>query len=502
MRLSPILACLAALLALPGCGSGDDGTLGVALIGDPEATYADGLRLSRSAQLVRAASQSGLVALDANGDIVPALAETWIPTEDGLSFIFRLRDDTWPDGSPLTAQSARDALMQAIGGLRGTSLGLDLSPIEEVRAMAGRVVEIRLRHPEPALLQLLAQPELALVRTGEDGTGTGPMLLEREGDGDGRGETALLRFKPPGERGLPEDEEWQEDVRQIDLRVAGAAEALAQFDAGEVALVMNGDLGNLPLVETGPLSSGTLRVDSAIGLFGLLVRDGSGLLGDDAVREALAMTIDRPALLARYNIGGWTGTTRPVAPGLPGDSGQVGERWLDVPVEQLRAEAASRIAARRREMGETDLSRPVPLYLYIEDAPGWDELLADLAAQFAPVGIRLERANTRAEAELVLVDRVARFASPRWFLNQFHCSLDLGLCSEEADALVEEAMAQTNADLRQTLFARAEAELTLANAYIPIASPLRWALVRGGVDGFAGNPYAFHPLPPLAEIPR
>ena len=50
--------------------------------------------------------------------------------------------------------------------------------------------------------------------------------------------------------------------------------------------------------------------------------------------------------------------------------------------------------------------------------------------------------------------------------------------------------------------ATAEAELTLANVYIPFGSPLRFSLVRGDVEGFAGNPWAFHPLPALAVIPR
>ena len=55
---------------------------------------------------------------------------------------------------------------------------------------------------------------------------------------------------------------------------------------------------------------------------------------------------------------------------------------------------------------------------------------------------------------------------------------------------------------RARALAQAEAELTIANIYIPIGAPLRWSLVRGTVDGFLANPYAFHPLPDMAEIPR
>src|SRR5688500_5496495 len=196
-------------LALAGCWRNDDGAIRVAFIDTPESLFAGGVRLSPGAQHLRGATAAGLVSLDVQGDVIPALADRWIVTDDGRSFIFRLRDGTWPDGRELTAESARAALSEAIRALEGTSLGLDLAPIEEVRAMAGRVVEIRLSSPVPMLLQLLAQPELALVR---GVGGSGEMLLDRHGA------TAVLAMKPPAARGIPEEPDWNRYVREIDLR--------------------------------------------------------------------------------------------------------------------------------------------------------------------------------------------------------------------------------------------------------------------------------------------
>jgi ABC-type transport system substrate-binding protein len=314
--------------------------------------------------------------------------------------------------------------------------------------------------------------------------------------------TARLDFRPPAERGLPLDEDWQEHVRLVNLSVVSASQAIAMFDAGEVELVLGGDLGSLPLVETGPLSSGTLRVDAAFGLFGLQVRRGEGLLGNDGVREGLAMAIDRGELLSPYNIGGWTQTTRPVSPGLPGDPGLIAERWREGAIEDRRREAAARIAAWRRQFDEGDLAAPVTLSLMLEEGPGWDMLLRGLARQWAQIGIRLERTQSLRDADLVLVDRIARYPAPRWFLTQFHCRLRRGLCSEDVDALVAKAEAQADPAARATMMAQAEARLTLENLYIPIGAPLRWSLVRGSVDRFEANSYAFHPLPPMAQIPR
>ena len=480
----PLLA-----LALAGCWRGDDGPLEVAFIDSRDGLYAGGVRLSPGAQHLRAATGAGLVSLNAQGEAIPALADRWIVTDDGRSFIFRLRDGGWPDGRELTAESVRTALGEAIRRLDGTSLGLDLAPITDVRAMAGRVVEIRLSSPVPMLLQLLAQSELALIRG--DG-GSGDMQLSRDEA------TAVLAMKPPGARGIPAEADWEQYVRPVHLRAASAAQAVALFDDGALDLVLGGQVGALPLADTGPLSRGTVRLDPALGLFGLHVRRASGLLATAGGREALAMALDRPALIEPFGIGGWVPTTRVVAPGLPGDPGLVAERWPDRSLDGLRADAARRVAAWRGANG----GAPARVTLAMGRAPGLDLLFRELAGQLATIGVRLERVPEGAAADLALVDRVARYAAARWFLNQFNCSLRNGMCSSEADRLVEQAVAETDQPARARLQADAEDELARANVYIPFGSPLRFSLVRGDVDGFAANAWAFHPLPPLAVIPR
>jgi ABC-type transport system substrate-binding protein len=477
---------LAALLA--GCGS-DDGAVDLAFIDSPESLFAGGVRLSPGAQHLRAATTAGLVALDADGETVPALADRWIVTDDGRSYIFRLRDGTWPDGRDLTAESARTALNEAIRRLRGTSLGLDLAPVAEVRAMAGRVIEIRLSAPVPMLLQLLAQPELALTH---GVGGSGDMLLDRDN------KRGVLAMKPPAARGVPEEQDWNRYVRPIRVSATSGAAAIQQFDDGEVDIVLGGRLDTLPLADTGPLSRGTVRLDPALGLFGLQVRRAKGLLASADGREAIAEAIDREALIEPFGIGGWVPTTRVVAPGLPGDPGFVAERWVDDDIEDRQAAAAGTVAAWRSANG----GQQPRLTLALDRGPGRDMLFSELAAQLGGIGVRLERVPEGRAADLVLVDRVARYAEPRWFLDQFNCSLGTGMCSSEADALVREANAQLDPVSRATLFAQAETELIQANVFIPFGSPVRFSLVRGNIDGFVANPWAFHPLPPLAVIPR
>ena len=479
------------LSALAGCGSGSGGPLNVAVIGDDRDVFASGPRLSEGGQVIRGATASGLVALDAKGEIEPALADRWIVTDDGTSYIFRLREGTWPDGAELTGESARVALRQAMREVQGTALALDLAPISDVRAMAGRVVEIDRKAPMPDFLRLLAQPELALSRRALP---SGPMVLKRRTDKGRR--LAELTFKPPELRGLPQQSNWQKEVRPVAIEAVGAKAALAAFDSGDGDVVLGGTVASWPRADPGPLSLGNVRLDNTVGLFGLQVMRQRGFLASAASREAIAMALDRVALLSRFNIGGWVPSSRIVPPEIA--AAKSPERWAGMSLDQRRSIAAGRVSAWRVSAGK---GKPPVLTIALARDPGYAMLFDDLAAQLGTIGIALQRVEPGEPADLVLEDRVARYGDPRWFLNQFNCSLARGLCDPEADALVQAAAGTADATERAADLDKAEALLTAANVYIPIGAPLRWSMVRGNVAGYAANPWAWHPLPDMATIP-
>jgi oligopeptide transport system substrate-binding protein len=482
------LAQLFLTLALAACASADDGSLDIAVIGEPGELFAAGNRLAPPAQFLRAATAQGLVRLDEKGELVPGIAERWIVTADGESYIFRIREMDLGGGKRLNARSVQQALTAALEGLRGTTLGQDLAQIRDVRAMAGRVIEVRLKSPMPGLLQLLAQPELGVAIGGNS---SGPMkLVERGAD------SATLAAMPPEARGMPEQPGWADDVRAIRLFVTSAATATQGFSDNRFALVLGGTLATLPLADVGPLSRGTIRLNSAIGLFGLDVTRARGFLATAENREALAMALDREALIQPFNLAGWVASTRIVTPGLPDDPGVVAERWPGLDLAQRQALAAGRVARWKAANGGS-----LALSLALPPGPGSDRLFTGLAAQLRAIGIDLRRTNSERAADLALRDRVARYAGARWFLNQFRCGLSAAICSEDVDFLVDmSASARTSAE-QSRLLADAETALTAYNAFIPIGAPIRWAQVRSGVTGFAENAWAFHPLFPLSRAP-
>ena len=485
MALRAIILTVAAFL-VGSCVGSDDGPLSAAFIGEEDAAYTTGLLLSPAAQHVRAATSEGLVVREPNGLVAPGLADRWIVTDDGHSYVFRMREGEWPDGSALTAESVQRRLEARLKELEGTSLGLDLQPIDDIRTMAERVIEFRLSTPAPYLLELLAQPELALTPTGEKSIPMGLLRL---------GERVNFDLSAPERRGLPMVENWDDWVRRIEFKVERADKAVALFNAGDVDLVLGGTGFDFALAEVGPLSRGTVRLDPAIGIFGLQVRRAEGLLADPATREAISLAIDRDALVSALNIGGWTASTRIVPPGFLGENDPREERWQPLDAEERRTEAARRIAAVTTPDQRT-------LSLLLPDGANGDVLFEELKRQMLAVGITLRPASERSQADLVWRDRVARFRGARWFANQFSCALEQGFCSEEADLRIREYLASQDPAEREEKLLAAVQELENLHLFIPFGSPIRWSLVRSNVDGFETNPWAFHPLPAMAQIPR
>lgn len=478
------IPALLGALTLAACGSVDNSAIDVAVIGTPDDPFQEGIRLGTAGQLVRAATVEGLVAFDEQGRVIPALADRWIVTDDGQSYIFRLRDGNWANGDPITSESARKALKTSLDALAGTPLALDLTGIDEIRVMAGRVIEIRLERPMPYLLQLLAQPELGLYHRSR---GAGPMRLDRAE------REARLSPIEPSRLGLPAIEDWDARTRRVDLHALPGAKAVGQFNDGEVDLVLGGKIQDFVLTRSVGILRGTIQLDPVIGLFGLQVMNERGFLADPANREALAMAIDREALMAPFGVGGWVPTTRVISPSLDGDLGIIGERWSGQSLDERRQVAAVRVRA---------WPEALKLRVWLPEGEGSQVLLDRLVDDFATIGAQLERVTDPGIADLMLVDDVARYPRAAWFLNRLSCRARRGLCSAEADARVNEAASAASTAERAALLTRAEAELTAANVFIPFGNPIRWSLVRGSVQGFAPNAWGWHPLMPLAWLPK
>ena len=146
----------------------------------------------------------GLAQYDASLTLVPAIAETWRPSEDGLTWTFHLRKGVkFHNGREVTADdfvyslrrlldpksryAAREVLARIAGAsefMAGRSIG-----VPGLRARDRYALEIRLTEPTPALIAALALVHTAVVpreaieavggKFGDQPVGTGPFRFVR-----------------------------------------------------------------------------------------------------------------------------------------------------------------------------------------------------------------------------------------------------------------------------------------------------------------------------------
>lgn len=467
------LACMVAL-APAACRDPITGPVTVSAIGAPARLLNPNLEPldPPSAFLLEALAQ-GLVRFDANGEIEPALAQSWIVSDDGLRYTFRIRRARWSDGSRVTAEQVAARLRAAISRPSRNPLKPVLLAIDDVVAMTDEVLEIQLHGARPNFLQLLAQPELAILLNGR---GTGPYHVLPGGN-------MPARLMPVREESDAE-EDAEEPQPAILLWGQRAAMAVTRFAEGEVELVTGGTAGDLTFARAASLPRNALIFDRPAGLFGLAFANVYGPLADPQVRRALAMAIDREAIAnaieapdfetrAALVPGGVTEMPEPAAPD-----------WADSPMP-MRRELAARVIA------GLDLDAPPALRVAMPDAPGYRLVFALLRRDWRRIGVDAVRVAPGAAADLRLIDAVAPANLGAWYLRQFSCEASPA-CNADADAALARARAASTAEERQAALAEADRALAAITPFIAIGAPVRWSLVSRRLTGFRPNLFARH----------
>ena len=423
----------------------------------------------------------GLVRFDASGNIVGGLAERWNVSDDGLSYIFRLASLEWPDGKKINAQQVAKLLKRQIGPRSRNPFKDSLGAVDDVVAMTDRVIEIQLLAPRPNLLSLLAQPELAILR---DGEGTGPFKAAPTG-GTG-GELRLSRDIVEGD-----DEATQRE--EVLLAGAAAADSIRAFAENKADLVLGGTFADLPLAQRVKLPRGALRFDPASGLFGLVPMRRGGPLDNPDVRHLLSQALDRGNFVSTLAVPALAGRATLLEPGLDGVSAPALPAWFGTPL-------GDRLPA-LREQADRLLGKDKPvLSVALPDGPGADILYQELIRDWGAIGLNLERAAPGTPADLALLDEVAPSSSPAWFIRRFRCEI-APVCDADADKLMDAARDTPIPAQRYALLAQAAGRIDDAQLFIPITAPVRWSLVSGRIQGFAGNRYARHTLTDLQQQP-
>lgn len=498
---------LVAALLLAGCGSGapEGAQLRVTVVGQA------GKGLAR--RLEAETMLPTLVARDGAGRIVPALATSWRFVDDGRSLIMRLRPVKWSDETPLVSADVVAGFRRAVQRREPAILASGLAAADAVAARRAaparlgvlapiaRVVELRLDAASPLLLDWLAEPGMAVTRTGK-----APATLAAyaaAGPDERRVLTRLGKVAAP-------------DQRPAEIIIAATTDSVAAitaFNRGEHDIVIGDGLAGLGDARAGARAD-ALRIDPLFGVYGYAANSRRGALANPGVRRALAMAVDRASLTARFGVGAIVpvdGLRPPSGASNVAAGSRLRPSSRGAPVP---AATAPDLAARRAEavrlLAAAGHSPQQRLRLVLLVPPGRDHRLVAEAvgADLAAIGVDLvisqatdiERRVARGNFELAVVENSLAPADPAALLARWRCS-NGAHCNPAADALLDAARRAPPTE-RPALLDAAEAALMEGPPMIGLFTPVRWALVARSVDGWVPNRAGAHPLARLDVVRR
>jgi oligopeptide transport system substrate-binding protein len=461
----------------------------------------------------------GLVTEDADGRLVPGLAESWTVADDGLTWTFTLRADLrWSDGAPLTAKHVVDSIRRALDPATLAPYANLLEPINGaapviagrappstlgVEAPDPRTVLIRLERPAP-LPKLLTLP-VAFVVDVEAATRHGARHT-RPGNLRSNGAYRLVDWQPQTAIRLERNPHYH---NAAEVSIAAVRFHVTEDPASEMKRYLAGDLDITEAVPAGNLERLSARFGDELLVAPMLGTFWFGLnlrrppfRDAPELREALSLAIDREILVRHVTGFGEAPAFAIVPPGTDGrrDATPAYARWTKAEREARARELYARAGYTRE--------RPLETEIRYNTSPQHRRLALAIAAMWRDVlGVRTRLVNeewkvfvvNRRAGRLTQVFRggwIADYNDPMSFLETFRSGSPLnasGFNDPAFDALVDRAARETDSARRADLLFEAESRLIAAHAVIPIYHYTSKHLVRSRIEGFRPNPMDRHP---------
>lgn len=338
MARKPFVLFLAALLAaaaiLPGCawfgGRKEAKYLRYAVASEPE-TLDPRKSTSIPAGIIAAQLFEGLTTLDAAGTPLPAAAERWEISADGLHYLFHLRPGAkWSNGEPVTAADFVYAWKSALSPELASSYAYQLfylkngqayngkkATAEEVgvRALDDATLEVILERPTPFFLSLVAfrtyYPVNRAAAANDRWAADAKTFV-------GNGPFRLASWVHDNKMGLVRNEHYW-DAGQVRM----AKMDIVLIDSGATRLLMF-ENKQLDMADSPPVSEiprlqreGKLQIYPFLGVSYFPLNVARPPFDNPLVRKAFTLAIDRRSLIDTIVRGGQSPALAFVPPGVP-----------------------------------------------------------------------------------------------------------------------------------------------------------------------------------------
>jgi peptide/nickel transport system substrate-binding protein len=423
-------------------------------------------------------------------ELAPGLAESWEVSDDGRTYTFQLRDGvTFHDGTPMDSEAVKKSFERTIAVKGGPSYMLD--QVDSIETPDPQTVVVNLTQPVSAFLDYNASmygPKVvsptAVTEHTEGDDMAKKWLSEHEA---GTGPYRLTSYEPAGPFVLTRyDDYWGEEAKTETIEftiVPNIGDQILQLRSGQLDLLTHG---------IDPQQIGSLESDSNLqvqqfdaGIRPVLILNFARppFADDPEARAAFIADADLPAAAEQV----YGDAAEPVESAVPPILIDPADDPLPDPGAPRRAPTSEPIALGYTNL-ETDLRRLAEVIQQSLEQQGWNvRLQADsVAAQFG-YGSDPTKAP---ESAITTLNPDA--AHPAAWLNPIYATGGglnlLGFSDPRLDRQFEDALAATDPEESQRLYAAAAEEAAATWYATGIADKRDVFAARSDVSGFTHVP--------------
>ncbi len=449
---------------------------------------------------------NGLVSLNQDLEVTPELAEGWEVSEDGLTYIFRLRENIkFQDGTPITAQDFKYSIERATDPRTGSRVaGSYMQDIvgatdklmgraNEVRGyevIDDRTIRITLDQPRAYFLSKLTYHTFNVLdrRNVEQGAatwwlkpnGSGPFSLEKIDKNE-----IILKANKNYVFGAPA-------IDTVHFTLRGGS-PMTMYEQGELdAVIVPSSHIEQVLDPTNPLSADLVVVPS-LDVWYLAFDTQQAPFDDPKIRQAFAHATNKEGIakvLLQKMVIPAKGILPPEMPGY--NENLQGLAYDPEMAQKLLAESSYKEA-----------SKLPPIVFGISGTGDTDPLAAALTEMYADIlGVDIEINQVSWDAfqedlynhvfQMFMLGWVADYPDPENFLDVlFHSNSEQNHAryrNPQLDAILEQARGEADHDKRMELYRQAEEIIVQDAPWVPIYHGINYVLVKPYLEGLTVTP--------------
>ncbi|MCI1966133.1 MAG: ABC transporter substrate-binding protein [Oscillospiraceae bacterium] len=425
----------------------------------------------------------GLVKPDKDGNLNPAVAESYTMSDDATSYTFKIRKGIkFHNGKEVTAEDVKYSLDTAAGLSGGELLVKDLANIKSVQIDDASTVTLNLKQADYEFLPYLTSAIIPKDYTEQDQKpiGTGPFAFES--------------YTPQQSLVLKKNADyWQKDLPKLD-RVTFKLET----DSNALLMDLQGgsiDGASIANNVASQVGSGFQIIQSNSNAVQLLALNNAKKPFDNAkVRQAISYAINPDEIISTVNDGKAVRCGTPVIPGL--------KKYFNSSLTNAYDQNTEKAKQLLSEAGYADgftmkITVPSNYTVHVDTAQVIISQLkkAGITAEMKQVDFAtwLSEAYTQRNYEATVISVDGTTLSPRSYLSRYVSDASnnfVNYKNTEFDSVYKQAENESAEDKRVELYNQAQEILSKDAASVYIQDIANVNVLK---DGFAGlTPYPLH----------